>query len=81
MDDLPAKLSKLDDAQLRSAGDSRDERMSILFRRWPSVSTAELRELRRLSDERQRIARQVGARRDLHALRMPATAASEEKQP
>lgn len=69
IENLPAKLSVLDDVQLRRARDRRDERMSILFRGWPSLSTSDMRELRRLSDERQRLARHVGILRRLRTLR------------
>jgi hypothetical protein len=44
--------------------------MSILFRRWPSLDKVELKELRKLSDERQRLARHAGIIRGLHALRV-----------
>jgi len=37
--------------------------MSILFREWPSVNDTELRELRKLSNERQRLARHAGSTR------------------
>jgi hypothetical protein len=43
--------------------------MSLLFRSWPSLSKVEMRELRRLGDERQRLARHHGILRRLHALR------------
>jgi hypothetical protein len=66
---LPRDLSVLDDTELGKARLDRDERMSIVFRSWPSLSRLELRELRKLSDERQRLARHVGIRRHLHALR------------
>jgi hypothetical protein len=66
---LPRNLSSLDTAGLRDATHDRDLRMTLLFRRWPSLSTVELRELRKLSDERQRLARHVGILRGLHALR------------
>jgi hypothetical protein len=46
--------------------------MSILFRDWPGVSETEMRELRKLSNERQRLARHVGSARSLHALRAHA---------
>lgn len=69
IEDLPRNLSGLDEQELRHARRDRDERMSFLFRRWPSVSKAELSELRKLSDERQRLARHVGILRALHALR------------
>jgi len=67
--DLPQNLARLDDNELRDARHDRDERMSALFRSWPSLSKVELRELRRLSDERQRLARHIGILRGLHALR------------
>jgi len=66
---LPSNLSLLDHDELRDARHDRDERMSLLFRRWPSLTKVELRELRKLSDERQRLARHVGTLRSLHALR------------
>jgi hypothetical protein len=71
MEQLPAKLTTLDHERLRQAGKSRDERMSILFRRWPALNAIELSELRKLNDERLRIARHLGIRRRLHALRAP----------
>jgi hypothetical protein len=69
IENLPRNLSVLDDTELRDARQDRDERMSILFRSWPSLSKLEMRELRMLSDERQRLARHVGIRRRLHVLR------------
>jgi hypothetical protein len=67
--DLPQNLTRLDDNELRDARRDRDERMSLLFRSWPSLSKIELRELRKLNDERQRLAKHVGTLRGLHALR------------
>ena len=69
IESLPTNLSALDRNQIRDARRDRDERMSLLFRSWPSLSKIELRELRRLSDERQRLARHVGIVRGLRALR------------
>ena len=69
IENLPQNLSRLDDNELRSARHDRDERMSLLFRSWPSLSKIELRELRKLNDERQRLARHVGIIRRLHTLR------------
>lgn len=66
---LPKNLLLLDDSELLDARHRRDERMSVLFGGWPSLSSSELRELRRLNDERQRLARHVGILRRLHALR------------
>ena len=64
---LPKNLSVLDRKELRDARRYRDERMSLLFCSWPSLTDIELRELRNLSDERQRLARHVGILRG-HAL-------------
>jgi hypothetical protein len=69
IESLPRNLAVLDAAELGKARHARDERMSTLFRSWSSLSGAELRELRKLSDERQRLARHVGILRSLHALR------------
>jgi hypothetical protein len=69
IEDLPRSLSTLNPEQLEHARRDRDERMSILFRGWPSVNEAEMRELRKLSNERQRLATHVGTLRGLHALR------------
>ena len=69
IENLPQNLSRLGDGELRDARHARDERMSHLFRSWPSLSKVELRELRKLNDERQRLARHVGIIRRLHALR------------
>lgn len=69
IEDLPKNLLLLDRNELRAARRDRDERMTLLFRRWPSLSTIEVRELRKLSDERQRLARHVGILRRLHTLR------------
>ena len=73
IENLPQNLSRLDDIELRDARHDRDERMSLLFRGWPSLSKTELRELRQLNDERQRLARHVGIVRGLHALRASDT--------
>jgi hypothetical protein len=69
IESLPKNLAMLDELELRDARQDRDERMSTLFLSWPSLSKLEMRELRKLSDERQRLARHVGIRRRLHALR------------
>ena len=61
---LPEDLRELDRGQLRDESDARDARLSVLFRRWPSLSRIELREIRRLNDERQRLARSIGRLRD-----------------
>ena len=69
IENLPGNLLLLDENELRTATHDRDERMSLLFRGWPALSKVELRELRRLSNERQRLARHNGILRRLHALK------------
>jgi hypothetical protein len=81
IENLPKSLSLLDHNELRGARQDRDERMSLLFHSWPSLSKTELAELRRLSDERQRLARHVGTLRSLHALRGSKTRAPESRLP
>lgn len=81
IENLPTDLSVLDDTELGKARLDRDERMSFLFGSWPSLSQIELRELRRLSDERQRLARHVGTLRSLQALRASKTLAPEIRVP
>lgn len=61
IEQLPKDLSRLGKDGIRRAIALRDERVSALFGRWPyALSAFELRELRRLHDERQRLARFVG---------------------
>jgi hypothetical protein len=69
IENLPRNLLLLDDGELLDATRARDERMSFLFRSWASLSNIEVRELRKLNDERQRLAKHVGILRHLHALR------------
>ena len=57
---LPKDVSVLGREGLRRARDTRDERLSVLFRRLPALNKIELNEIRRLHDERQRLARYVG---------------------
>jgi hypothetical protein len=45
---------------------ARDRRLTRLFRRWPALTRAELAELRRLYDERMRLAKLHGSRRGRH---------------
>jgi hypothetical protein len=71
IEELPRNLSALGDTELGKARHDRDERMSLLFHSWPSLSDIELRELRKLNDERQRLAKHVGILRRLRALRVP----------
>jgi hypothetical protein len=78
IESLPKHLSALTQAQLLHARDSRDARMSTLFRRWPALNKTEMCELRRLSDERQQLAKHVGALHRLHELRAPRASAAVE---
>ena len=60
MKELPKELSALSPEGLRDARNARDDRLTILFRRWPSLSKGERKELGRLCNERQRLAKYVG---------------------
>ena len=60
MRELPQELAALDEDELVVQRVTRDERLAALFRRWPKLAGRELRELRRLYDERLRLARHVG---------------------
>jgi hypothetical protein len=62
VEQLPEDLSKLDLGELERATRARDNRLSRLFRRWPSLSGTELSELKRLYNERLRLARFFGRR-------------------
>jgi hypothetical protein len=62
VDDLPEDLSQLKPAEIERAAAVRDKRLSPLFRRWPSLSRLELSELKRLYNERLRVAKYVGSR-------------------
>ena len=68
IENLPRNLAALDQEQIGAARQARDERMSVLFGDWPSLSRLEMRELRKLSDERQRLARHLGTLRALRTL-------------
>jgi len=72
VNDLPKHLSTLGPRQLALAKGQRDERMSVLFRGWPDLTEVEMRELKKLSDERQQLARHGRIIRGLHALRAPS---------
>jgi hypothetical protein len=63
MDELPENLSALSDERLREERNARDERLRPLFCRWPSLSKFEMRELRRVYNERVRLARRIGRTR------------------
>jgi hypothetical protein len=60
---LPEDLSELKPSALERAANVRDNRLSPLFRRWPSLNRLELSELKRLYNERLRLARYAGKRR------------------
>ena len=62
VEQLPEDLSQLDKGALERATNARDRRLSPLFRRWPSLSRLEMSELKRLYNERLRLARYVGRR-------------------
>ena len=53
-------LAGLSRADLLRRRHRADERLTPLFRRWPALSELELRELRRVYDERQRLAKHLG---------------------
>ena len=63
MDELPENLSALDHEALLDERDERDEILRPLFRRWPSLSRLELNKLRRVYEERVRLARWIGRSR------------------
>jgi hypothetical protein len=60
MDELPENLAALDEEVLLERTDAHDERLGPLFRRWPSLDGLETRELKRLYEERLRLAKRVG---------------------
>ena len=60
---LPRNLAALDTEALTAARDARDDELAGLFRRWPRLSRLETSQLRRLYDERVRLAKYVGRRR------------------
>ena len=74
---LPEDLHSLDHTELRDARSDRDERITSMFRRWPSLTKIELLELRALSDERQRLARHLGSVRRLRSASRPGSKRSD----
>jgi hypothetical protein len=60
MQELPNDLATLDDHDLVVERTIRDDRLATLFRRWPRLASRESQELRRLYDERLRLARHFG---------------------
>jgi hypothetical protein len=79
MKELPEDLSVLDQEGLTEARSSRDERVTRLFRRWPSLSEREMRELKLLYGERMRLAKYVGRLRRLGPMRGRERAADMKK--
>jgi hypothetical protein len=63
VDALPQDLSAFSVAWLHDAVEVRDERLSVLFRRWPALSALEIEELATLYEERLRVAKHLGTRR------------------
>jgi len=59
---LPEDLSELEAGALEHAANARNKQLSPLFRRWPALSRLELSELKRLYNERLRLARYLGKR-------------------
>ena len=60
---LPEAVTTLPSQALEREVEVRDIHITRLFRRWPALKRAELSELRRLYDERLRLAKSLGARR------------------
>jgi hypothetical protein len=60
MNTLPHDLSNLGEDGLEDARTTRDERLTPLLRRWPVLSHPEITELKRLYEERMRLAKHVG---------------------
>jgi hypothetical protein len=60
MRELPPDLAALDDDELVAQRAVRDDRLAVLFRKWPKLGGRELHELRRMYDERLRLARYFG---------------------
>lgn len=57
---LPDDLSGLSEREVATERIEHDSRLAALFRRWGGLDRREMRELRRVHDERVRIARYVG---------------------
>jgi hypothetical protein len=67
MTDLPEDVTALPADVLERQAEVRDRRLASLFRRWPALKGAELAELRRLYEDRLRLAKSLGARRQRHS--------------
>ena len=67
--ELPQNLSALTPERMSHAAGVRDNRISALFKRWPTLSKVETSELKRLYNERLRLAKSVGTMRRHRRLR------------
>ena len=67
--ELPQNLSALTPERMSHAAGVRDKRISALFKRWPTLSKVETSELKRLYNERLRLAKSVGTMRRHRRLR------------
>jgi hypothetical protein len=63
VDKLPENLSSLNRESLRHAVKTREARLTPLFRRWPRLNRLEMEELKRLYQERLRLAKHRGRKR------------------
>jgi hypothetical protein len=63
MGDLPENLLSLGDEEPLEARDACDAKLRPLFRRWPSLSRPEAAELKRVYNERVRLAKWIGRTR------------------
>jgi hypothetical protein len=63
MKELPDDLAAVGSAELSEQRAIRDDKLAPLFKRWPALSRPELGQLRRMYEERLRIARYLGRRR------------------
>ena len=64
MKELPDDLAAVGDAELSEQRAIRDDKLAPLFKRWPALSRREDGRLRRMYEERLRIAKYLGRRRD-----------------
>jgi hypothetical protein len=69
---LPEDLSALDQEELTRARNTRDARLTVLFRRWPALNKVETKEIRQLHDERTRLAKYFGRLRRRRLRRPPS---------
>jgi hypothetical protein len=60
MKELPDDLTAMEDAELSEQRALRDDKLTTLFQRWPTLNRLELNQLREMYIERLRIARYIG---------------------